>query len=38
MSISTEKVAEVLALPKKDRAYLAHQLIASLDGAVDPAP
>jgi putative addiction module component (TIGR02574 family) len=34
MSIA-EKVAEVLALPAQDRAYLAHQLIASLDDAVD---
>ena len=31
MSIEAEKVAEVLALPERDRAYLAHQLIASLD-------
>ena len=31
MSISAEKVAEVLALPEEDRAYLAHRLIASLD-------
>ena len=35
MSITTEKVAEVLALPEQDRAYLAHQLIASLDDTVD---
>lgn len=35
MSITTEKVVEVLALPEKDRAYLARQLIASLDGTVD---
>jgi len=34
MSIA-EKVAEVLALPAQDRAYLAHQLIASLDDTVD---
>jgi len=33
MSVTPEKVAEVLALPEQDRAYLAHQLIASLDGA-----
>jgi len=30
-----EKVAEVLALPAQDRAYLARQLIASLDDTVD---
>ena len=36
MSIVAEKVAEVLALPEQDRAYLAHQLIASLDDTVDP--
>jgi putative addiction module component (TIGR02574 family) len=35
MSIAAEKVAEVLALPERDRAYLAHQLIASLDDTVD---
>ncbi len=35
MSITAEKVAEVLALPAKDRAYLARQLIASLDDTVD---
>jgi putative addiction module component (TIGR02574 family) len=35
MSIVAEKVAEVLALPEQDRAYLAHQLIASLDNTVD---
>ncbi len=35
MSITAEKVAEVLALPQQDRAYLAHQLIASLDDTVD---
>jgi putative addiction module component (TIGR02574 family) len=35
MSIAAEKVAEVLALPERDRAYLAHQLIASLDNTVD---
>jgi putative addiction module component (TIGR02574 family) len=34
MSIA-EKVAEVLALPAQDRAYIAHQLIASLDDTVD---
>jgi len=35
MSIAAEKMAEVLALPQQDRAYLARQLIASLDDAVD---
>jgi putative addiction module component (TIGR02574 family) len=35
MSIAAEKVAEVLAWPAQDRAYLARQLIASLDDAVD---
>jgi putative addiction module component (TIGR02574 family) len=35
MSITAEKVAEVLALPEQDRAFLAQQLIASLDGSVD---
>jgi len=36
MSISTEKVAEVLALPEEDRAFLARELIASLDRHHDP--
>lgn len=35
MSVVAEKVAEVLALPEQDRAYLAHRLIASLDDTVD---
>ena len=35
MSIAAEKVAEMLALPVEDRAYLARQLIASLDDTVD---
>ena len=35
MSIAADKVAEMLALPENDRAFLAHQLIASLDGAAD---
>ena len=35
MSVTAEKVAEVLALPEQDRAYLAHQLITSLDPAAD---
>ena len=36
MSIAAEKVAEALALPKQDRAYLARELIASMDDTVDP--
>lgn len=35
MSIAAEKVAEMMALPQQDRAYLARQLIASLDDTVD---
>jgi len=35
MSIAAEKVAEVMALPEQDRAFLARQLIASLDETVD---
>jgi hypothetical protein len=35
MSIAAQKVAEVLALPEKDRALLARLLIASLDDGVD---
>jgi putative addiction module component (TIGR02574 family) len=35
MSVTAEKVAEVLALPERDRAYLARQLIASLEDTVD---
>ena len=35
MSIAAEKVAEVMALPEQDRAYLARQLIASLDDTID---
>lgn len=35
MSITAEKVAEVLALPEQDRAYLARQLITSLDDPAD---
>jgi hypothetical protein len=35
MSVAASKVAEVLALPKKDRAFLAHKLISSLDQTVD---
>jgi putative addiction module component (TIGR02574 family) len=36
MSIAAEKVAELLALPEQDRAFLVRQLIASLDQTVDP--
>lgn len=36
MSIAADKVAEVMALPEQDRAFLARQLIASLDDSVDP--
>ena len=36
MSITTAKVAEVLALPEEDRAFLARELIASLDRHYDP--
>lgn len=35
MSVTAEKVAEVLALSEQDRAYLARQLIASLEDTVD---
>ena len=35
MSIAVEKVAEMLALPEQDRAYLARELIASLDKTLD---
>jgi putative addiction module component (TIGR02574 family) len=35
MSIAAEKIAEVLALPQADRAYLAHRLLSSLDDTVD---
>lgn len=35
MSIAAEKVAEMLALPEQDRAFLARRLIASLDPTVD---
>lgn len=35
MSIAAEKVAEVMALPQEDRAFLARQLIASLDDTMD---
>ena len=36
MSVAAEKVAEVLALPEEDRAFLAQRLIASLDDTVEP--
>jgi hypothetical protein len=36
MSIAAEKLAEVLAWPEQDRAFLARQLIASLDETVEP--
>lgn len=35
VSIAAEKVAEVPALPEQDRAFLARQLIASLDDTMD---
>jgi hypothetical protein len=35
MSVTAEKVAEVLAWPAQDRAYLARQLLTSLDDTVD---
>jgi putative addiction module component (TIGR02574 family) len=35
MSVAAEKVAEVLAWPEHDRAFLARQLIASLDDPAD---
>lgn len=35
MSVAAEKIAEVLALPAPDRAFLARQLIASLDAQQD---
>jgi Putative addiction module component len=36
MSIAAEKLAEVLGWPEQDRAFLARQLIASLDETVEP--
>lgn len=36
MSIAAEKLAEVLALSAQDRAFLARQLLASLDDTVEP--
>jgi putative addiction module component (TIGR02574 family) len=35
MSVAADKIAEVLAMPIEDRAFLARQLIASLDDMVD---
>ena len=35
MSLAAQKIAEMLALPEQERAYLARQLIASLDPALD---
>ncbi len=35
MSVAAGKIAEVLALSVNDRAFLAHQLIASLDPELD---
>ncbi len=35
MSVTAEKVAEVLALSPEDRAFLAQRLIASLDDTID---
>ena len=35
MSVAADKVAEVLALPEQDRAYLAHRLLTSLDDTMD---
>jgi hypothetical protein len=37
MSIAAEKVAEMLAMPERDRTFLVRQLIASLDNTVDEA-
>jgi hypothetical protein len=36
MGIAADKMAEVLALPQEDRAFLAHRLLASLDETFDP--
>ena len=35
MSLAAQKITEILALTEQDRAYLARQLIASLDQTVD---
>jgi hypothetical protein len=36
MSIAAEKLAELLSWPEQDRAFLARELIASLDETVEP--
>ena len=36
MSVTADKIAEVLALPEEDRAFLARELIASLDPHREP--
>jgi putative addiction module component (TIGR02574 family) len=38
MSLSAEKVAEALGMPVADRAFLAHELIASLEEERDLNP
>jgi hypothetical protein len=35
VSSTAEKIAEVLAWPERERAYLAHQLIASLESGAE---
>jgi putative addiction module component (TIGR02574 family) len=35
MSLAAQKIAEMLALPERDRANLVRQLIASLDPVLD---
>jgi hypothetical protein len=35
MSVEAKKVAEILAWPAQDRAFLARELIASLDPEID---
>ena len=35
MSVAAKTVAEMLALPEEDRAFLARQLIASLEDTLD---
>lgn len=37
VSSTAERIAEVLAWPERERAYLAHQLIASLEGGAEAA-
>ena len=36
MTIAADKLAEVLSWPEQDRAFLARQLIASLDQTMEP--